>query len=127
MSTLYTAFILGGLGMYPILVTGLILIVASIRYAIDSEPIRLRFITATVIAMLAMMLFWTVCDVVVMLSGMYASNMTGKRPETDFLSNGLSAILNQWGLGLLDMTVASIMVAVGAYRAGRRQLRALKP
>jgi hypothetical protein len=126
MSTLYAAFVLGGLGMYPILITGIILIVAAIRYAIDGEPIRLRFITATVLAMLAMMMFWTVCDVVVTLRGMYTSGWTSETSRTT-LAEGISAILNQWGLGLLDMTIASISVAVGAYRAGYRQLRALKP
>lgn len=126
MSTLYAAFILGGLGMYPILATSIIIIVASIRYAIDGEPIRLRFIISTVIAMLVMMLFWTVCDVVIMLSGMHASHMTGERAQVA-LAEGISAVLNQWGLGLLAMTLAAIAVAIGAYRAGARQLRALRP
>ncbi len=126
MSTLYAAFILGGLGMYPILATSIIIIVASIRYAIDGEPIRLRFIIATVIAMLVMMLFWTVCDVVIMLSTMHASHMTGERSHVA-LAEGISAVLNQWGLGLLSMTLAAIAVAIGTYRAGARQLRALRP
>ena len=126
MSTLYAAFILGGLGMYPILATSIIIVVASIRYAIDGEPIRLRFITATVIAMIAMMLFWTVCDVVIMLRSVYASHVTGERAQVAW-AEGISAILNQWGLGLLAMTLAGIAVAIGAYRAGARQLRALRP
>jgi hypothetical protein len=126
MSTLYAAFILGGLGMYPILATSIIIIVASIRYAIDGEPIRLRFITATAIAILAMMLFWTVCDIVIMLRAMHAFHMTGERAQVA-LTEGISAILNQWGLGLLAMSLAAIAVAIGAYRAGARQLRALRP
>ncbi len=126
MSTLYTAFILGGLGMYPILATSIIIIVAAIRYAIDGEPIRLRFIIATVVAMLVMMLFWTVCDVVIMLSSMHATHMTGEKSQVA-LAEGISAVLNQWGLGLLSMTLAAIAVAIGAYRAGARQLRALRP
>ena len=126
MSTLLTAFILGGLGMYPILATSIIIIVASIRYAIDGEPIRLRFITATAIAMIVMMLFWTVCDVVIMLTAMHGSHMTGERSQVA-LAEGISAVLNQWGLGLLSMTLAAIAVAIGAYRAGARQLRALRP
>jgi hypothetical protein len=126
MSTLFAAFILGGLGMYPILATGIIIIVASIRYAIDGEPIRLRFITATVVAMIAMMLFWTVCDVVIMFRGMRDFQMTGERAQVA-LAEGLSAILNQWGLGLLAMTLTAITVAIGTYRAGARQLRALRP
>ena len=86
MSTLLTAFLLGGLGMYPILVTGLIIIVASIRYALDGEPIRLRFIATTAIAMVAMMMFWTLCDVVVMLRGMNVAPLAGdkkKAPAAD--------------------------------------------
>jgi hypothetical protein len=126
MSTLFTAFLLGGLGMYPILATGLIIIVASIRYAIDGEPIRLRFIVSTAIAMVAMMLFWTLCDVVVMLRGMHAGQVTDDQAHTA-LAEGISAIINQWGLGLLAITLAAFAVAIGAYRAGVRQLRALRP
>jgi len=126
MSTLYAAFILGGLGMYPILATSIIIVVASVRYAMDGEPIRLRFLAATAIAMLAMMLFWTVYDVVIMLTTMHASHVTGERSQVAW-AEGLSAVLNQWGLGLLAMTLAAIAVAIGTYRAGARQLRALRP
>ncbi len=126
MSSLFTAFILGGLGMYPILATGLIIIVASIRYALDGEPIRLRFIVATAVAMFAMMMFWTLCDVVIMLRGMHASGLTADQAHTA-MAEGLSAVINQWGLGLLSITLAAIAIAIGAYRAGARQLRALRP
>jgi hypothetical protein len=126
MSTLFTAFLLGGLGMYPILVTGLIIIVAAIRYALDGEPIRLRFIAATAIAMLAMMMFWTLCDVVIMFRGMHAVPVTADKAHTA-LEEGLSAVINQWGLGLLAISVAAIAVAVGTYRVGARQIRALRP
>lgn len=126
MSTLFTAFILGGLGMYPILATGLIILVASIRYAIDGEPIRLRFIAATALAMVAMMMFWTLCDVVIMFRGMHAFPATDDKTHTA-LVEGLSAVINQWGLGLLAITLAAIAVAIGAYRAGARQIHALRP
>ena len=126
MSTLYAAFILGGLGMYPILATSIIIVVASIRYAIDGEPIRLRFIATTAIAILTMLMFWTVCDVVIMLSGAHAANITGEKAQQAWVE-GISAILNQWGLGLLAVTLAAFAVAIGAYRAGARQLRALRP
>jgi hypothetical protein len=127
MNTMFTAFLLGGFGMYPILVTGLILIVASVRYAIDTEPIRLRFIMATAVAMLAIMLFWTVLDIILMLKAMYDPSEAAGKELRDAFAHGLSAVLNQWALGLLDMTVASIVVAIGVYRSGRRQLRALEP
>jgi hypothetical protein len=126
MSTLLTAFILGGLGMYPILVTGLIIVVASIRYALDGEPIRLRFIVATAVAMFAMMMFWTLCDVVIMFRGMHAAQVTADKARTA-LEEGLSAVINQWGLGLLAISLAAIAVAIGTYRAGARQIRALRP
>ena len=34
----------GGWGMYPVLVLGLMLMVSAARYALDGEPVRLRFI-----------------------------------------------------------------------------------
>jgi uncharacterized membrane protein len=104
----------------------MIIIVASIRYALDGEPIRLRFIATTAIAMVAMMMFWTLCDVVVMLRGMYIAPMAGDKAHTAMVE-GISAVINQWGLGLLAITLAAIAVAIGSYRAGVRQLRALRP
>jgi hypothetical protein len=112
--------------MSPILVTGLIIVVAAIRYALDGEPIRIRFIAATAIAMLAMMMFWTLCDVVIMFRGMHASPVTAEQAHTA-LEQGLSAVINQWGLGLLAISLAAIAVAIGTYRAGARQIRALRP
>lgn len=76
--------------------------------------------------MITMMLFWTVCDVVIMLSGMHAAPVTSDKAQTA-LVEGISAILNQWGLGLLALTLAAFVVAIGAYRAGARPLRALRP
>jgi hypothetical protein len=43
------------------------------------------------------------------------------------LAEGLSAMINQWGLGLLTITLAAFAVAIGAYRVGARQLRVLRP
>jgi hypothetical protein len=36
-------------------------------------------------------------------------------------------LINVWGLGLVDIVIASIIIAIGVYRQGRRQLKALRP
>ncbi len=77
------------------------------------------------VAMIAMMLFWTVLDVVIMLSSAHAANVTSEKAQQAWVE-GISAILNQWGLGLLALTLAAFAVAVGTYRADARQLRALR-
>jgi hypothetical protein len=123
METFTTAFLAGGLGMYPILATGLILVVAAIRYAIDGETIRLRFVFHLSLANLAMMFFFGVYGVVFALKGMAAA----AQAERDAgLAAGLSITINVWALGLLSFALAFTAVAVGTYRVGRRQLEALK-
>lgn len=118
------AFIIGGLGMYPVLVAGLILITAAIRYAIDCEPIRQRFIVAMALVIAAMMLFFGVCGVVSALSG--AADASEADRATG-IARGLSMTINVWGLGLLVYVLTSIAIAIGVYRDGRRQLKAIGP
>ena len=49
-----TFFVEGGWGMFPVLLVGLVVLYASIRYLVDGEPVRLRFILALSLAQLAL-------------------------------------------------------------------------
>jgi len=126
METIYLAFKYGGFWMYPIEIIGVILFIASIRYAIDGEPIRLRFITTLSILILAMMVCATIVDIILMFSDI-ARLKELKVSWAPAWADGISAIFNQWALGMLDLVLSLIVVAIGVYRAGRRQLKALKP
>ena len=43
------------------------------------------------------------------------------------IARGLSMTINVWGLGLLAYVLASVAIAIGVYRDGRRQLKAIRP
>jgi hypothetical protein len=116
-------FIEGGWGMYPVLVLGLVLLGASVRYAMDGEPIRLRFIWVTSFALLVVMAHstWT-CVAAVF-------QFVRSVPQTTFqsvLMTGLMESTRPATLGGALLSVALIIVSIGTYRSGRRELRALQ-
>jgi hypothetical protein len=122
---LITPFLQGGFGMYPVLVTGVMLVVVATRYALDAEPIRLKFILALSAVLGSLLLFWTVVDVISTLTDLAADPAEIARKASFAL--GLTKLLNQWALGMFLLVLSSIAVAVGIYRSGRRQLKALEP
>jgi hypothetical protein len=116
-------FIEGGWGMYPVTVMGLMLVWAAIRYAIDMETVRLRFITAIALALLVTMVHatWT-CIAAVF-------HFLEQSPAESFartLMTGLVESTRPATLGGAALVVALILVALGTYRSGQRELRALR-
>ncbi len=116
-------FIEGGWGMYPVLILGLILVWASVRYAVDTEPARLRFIIAVALALLVTMVHatWTCFAAVV-----HYLEESPKGPFAQTLMTGLMESTRPATLGGALLTLALILVAVGAYRSTQRELRALR-
>ena len=116
-------FIEGGWGMFPVLVMGLVLVWAAVRYAIDSEPVRLRFIAALGLALTVTTLHatWT-CFAAVF-------HFLQTVPDTQLrttLMTGLVESTRPATLGGALLSLALIVVAVGAYRSVRRELAALR-
>jgi hypothetical protein len=116
-------FIEGGWGMYPVLIMGLILIWASVRYAIDTEPVRLRFIGALALALVVTMVHatWTCIAAV-----FHYLEQSPQMPFARTLVTGLMESTRPATLGGALLTVALILLAVGAYRSTQRELRALR-
>jgi hypothetical protein len=116
-------FIEGGWGMYPVLILGLILVWASVRYAVDTEPVRLRFIVAIALALVVTMVHatWT-CFAAVF----HYLEQSPKGPFAETLMTGLVESTRPATLGGALLTLALILVAVGAYRSTRRELLALR-
>lgn len=116
-------FVEGGWGMFPVLVMGLVLVWAAVRYAIDSEPVRLRFITTLGLALAVTVLHatWTCLAAVF--------HFLQTVPEAEFrttLMTGLMESTRPATLGGTLLSLALVLVAVGAYRSGRRELTALQ-
>ncbi len=116
-------FIEGGWGMYPVLILGLVLVWAGVRYAADMEPVRLRFIIAVAVALVVTMVHatWT-CFAAVF----HYLQQSPKEPFAQTLMTGLMESTRPATLGGALLTLALILVAVGAYRSTQRELRALR-
>ncbi len=115
-------FVEGGWGMYPVLILGLLLVTVSLRYARDGEPVRLRFIGALGLTLVVTMLYATWTCVAAVFH--YVETV----PEAEFrrtLMTGLMESTRPALLGGALLVIALILVAVGVYRVGDRELRAL--
>jgi hypothetical protein len=115
-------FLEGGWGMYPVLVMGCLLVGAGFRYARDGEPIRLRFITALSLALVVTMIHATWTSIAMVFRFLESV------PEAEFrrtLMTGLMESTRPIFLGGSLLALALTLVAVGAYRSGQRELRAL--
>jgi hypothetical protein len=105
------------------LLVGLVVLYASIRYMVDGEPVRLRFILALVLAQLALITQATLADVAAVMNAL-------KHTKPEVFSVLLVAGLKEstrpalLGFGLLSLSL--ILVAIGVYRVGQRELRAAR-
>lgn len=113
----------GGWGMWPVLVFGLVMLGTSARYAWDLEPARLRFVVALAAVELVSATHAMLADVAQVF--WYVS-------DPDRVADGELARITFVGLmestrpGLLGgglLTLALVLVAIGVYRGGRRELR----
>ena len=116
-------FVEGGWGMYPVLVMGLMLVWAAARYAIDTEPVRLRFIGALALALMVTMAHatWTCMAAV-----FHYLEQSREEHLVRSLMTGLMESTRPATLGGALLVVGLILVAVGTYRSSRRELRALR-
>ena len=116
-------FLEGGAAMYPILIIGLVLLGASTRYAIDGEPIRRGFIHALAWTLVAMILFATWLGLASVFHYMETVAAARFAPT---LMIGFKEVCRNGILGGGLLTLSLVLTAIGTYRAGRRELKALK-
>jgi hypothetical protein len=114
----------GGFSMYPVLIIGLVLLGSSAYYVADHEPVRLRFIGVLSLALLTVSVqglvvdmatvFWAISD---------GKKFAGADRVTIFLE-GMKESTRPMTLGLGILGLVLTLVAIGVYRAGRRELQA---
>jgi len=107
----------------PVLVMGVLFVGASVRYAIDTEPVRLRFIAAIALALLVTMIHSTWTCMAAVFHYLEQSKPEGLARS---LMTGLMESTRPATLGGALLSIGLILVAVGAFRSGRRELRALR-
>lgn len=119
-------FVEGGWGMYPTTVFGLVLLWAAGRYAWDLQPARLRFSVAMAIVVLVSA-FNSVLTAVQ--ATLWYVTDPARTPDAGFartLATGLKESIGPGALGGLVLTLAAVLVAVGVYRSGRKELAKAK-
>jgi hypothetical protein len=117
-------FVEGGWGMYPVLVLGLILVGSAGRYAFDGEPVRLRFIGALSLTLLAFIATALTSDVAKVFWYLESPERVSDAMFLRILAEGLKESSRPALLGLPLLGVALILVTIGVYRVGRRELTA---
>jgi hypothetical protein len=114
----------GGWGMFPVTAFGLVMIVAAGRFALDTELMRLRFISAMGVLLVTAMLHAMLTDVAAVFA--FVAD-PARAPDAEFartLCTGLMESTRPGALGGVLLVIALVLVAVGVSRNGTRELRA---
>jgi len=110
------AFRLGGWGMYPTAIAGLVLVFTSIKYAVAPDPKRRALVRA-----LAMLVFLAAC--LGFTSGVIRTLLGAAKQTTDagnVIAQGVGESLENIGLGLALLVMAGIATAIGTARSAPR-------
>jgi hypothetical protein len=114
------AFIAGGFGMYPTLVAGLALLVASIQYARRPERRYVPLLLTLGIFTLLAGTLGTITGFMACL-GYYASPAGGHEPlDPLVIALGVQESLHNVALALMLSTLAAVFASVGAWRLSRQ-------
>ena len=108
------AFHQGGWGMYPTTITGLFLVIAAVQYARRPDSRR-----SGIVRTLSALTFLVSClgFVTGVIKSFAAAPMLGPDDLGTVVVAGIGESLNNIGLGLALLIVASIITAVGRHRA----------
>jgi hypothetical protein len=117
-------FVEGGWGMYPVLILGVILVLSAGRYAIDGEPVRLRFVGALALSLVASIATALAANVGAVFFYLESPERVADNLFLRVLAEGLKESLRPAMLGFPLLGLALIAVSIGVYRVGRRELAA---
>ena len=110
------AFRLGGWGMYPTLIAGLVLVACAMRYALAPDTTR-----ALIVRRLSLLTFLAGC--MGFTSGLIRTLVNAPElPPDEFnkiIATGIGESLNNIGLALGLLIMSSIAMSIGAARTGR--------
>ena len=119
-------FVEGGWGMYPVLVLSVILIVSAGRYAVDGEPVRLRFVTALSLTLLAFIAASVTGGAAKVFWYLESPERVSDAMLPRIFAEGMKECSRTAVLGLPLLGVALILVSIGVYRVGHRELAAAR-
>lgn len=113
----------GGWGMFPVLVFGLVLLATAARYAWDCEPARLRFAIAMSVLLVVTITHAMLSDLAAVFSFVQDSERVADDQLARIVFTGLMESTRPGAFGGALLILALVLVAVGVYRGGRRELR----
>lgn len=116
-------FVEGGWGMFPVLIFGLVTMYAAGRYAYDGEPVRLRFVVAMSVVLIVSMAHSMLTNVAAVFSYLQDPERAPDGELARILFTGLMESTRPGALGGALLVLALVLVAVGVYRSGRKELR----
>jgi hypothetical protein len=119
-------FVEGGWAMYPVLILGLVLLGSTARFAIDLEPVRLRFITALSLALAVFIAAGLVINTAAVFFYLQSEERVPDAMYLRILAEGLKEASRPANLGLPLLGLGLIFVSIGFYRSGRRELSAAR-
>jgi len=119
-------FVEGGWGMYPVLVLSLILVASAGRYALDGEPVRLHFITAVSLTLLAFIAAGVTAGAAKVFWYLESPERVPDAELPRIFAEGMKECSRPAVLGLPLLGLALILVCIGVYRMGRRELAAAR-
>lgn len=112
---LIEAFHAGGWPMYPILLSGVLLIAAAARYARSPEARHLQLVRELRLVTLGCGVLGSILGVIHSLSGL---NMVPGEARSMVFAMGVSESINDVSSAILWTLLAGILTAIGALRAG---------
>jgi hypothetical protein len=112
-------FVEGGWGMFPVLVMGLLLVGAGVRFAIHGQPIRLWFIATLALTLLVTVAHATWTCLAAVLRFLETVEPAQFRHT---LLVGLRESTHPATLGGALLSLSLVLVTLGIYRAGQREL-----
>ena len=119
-------FLEGGPGMYPVLLIGGLVLVSAGSYAYDTEPVRLRFLAVGSLALFVFMTGAILSNVAHVFWYLEDETRVPADQLWRTLFTGLKEASRPGLLGFLLWGVALVLVSVGVYRSGRRELKAAR-
>ena len=113
----------GGWGMFPVLVFSLVLCVSAGRYAWEPVAARLRFIVAMSVLLVTAIGHAMLTNVAAVFAFVQDPELVANDQLTRIVFTGLMESTRPGALGGALLVLSLVLVCVGVYREGRKELR----
>jgi hypothetical protein len=107
----------GGYSTWVIMILGLVLLIAAVRFLITASPRRLAFLRAMSISYVLIILGGVATNFTAVFYGVVRSHPDGTPIDLDALLYGFGEALTPAGMGLSLLGLIWLLIAIGVRRA----------